>query len=334
MSGTGTSGMPTDSSWTQLSFTGTETFCIGNTATDSTSTKLVGNLYGDVVVDGKFYGIPCKRTSDNKLGYYDVVSETFFEPIGSGVVSLGNDGAITLSPVVTNTTGYITGGTIEGDPITISASDLVSGTKNLTNTSVTDVTNYANAQIVDSNLTAANIANGVTVLGITGTHQGGITPTGTIEISSTDSANPDDVTNYAGAYVAAGTAGTPTATKGPVNNHSISVTPSVTNTTGYITGSTKTGTPVSVSASELVSGTLNITNTSAANVTNYASAQVVDANLTAGNIKKDVSILGVVGTYEGTGGAALVTETENEQGGITQEISVVNVLHVGSKTIT
>ena len=96
---------------------------------------------------------------------------------------------------------------------------MVSGTKNLTNTSVTDVTNYANAQIVDSNLTAANIANGVTVLGIVGTHQGGITPTGTIQVSSTDSSNPDDVTNYAGAYVAAGTAGTPTATKGTVNNH-------------------------------------------------------------------------------------------------------------------
>ena len=334
MSGTGTSGMPTDSSWTQLSFTGTETFCIGTTSTSATSSKLVGKLYGDVAVDGKFYGIPCKRISDNKLGYYDVISETFFEPTGSGVVSLGDDAAITLSPTVTNTTGYITGGTIEGNPITISASDLVSGTKNLTNTSVTDVTNYANAQIVDSNLTAANIANGVTVLGIVGTHQGGITPTGTIQVSSTDSSNPDDVTNYAGAYVAAGTAGTPTATKGTVSNHSVSVTPSVTNTTGYITGSTKTGTPVSVSASELVSGTLNITNTSAADVTNYASAQVVDANLTAGNIKKDVNILGVTGTYEGSGGAALITETENAQGGITQEISVVEVLHVGSKTIT
>lgn len=35
-----------------------------------------------------------------------------------------------------------------------------------------------------------------------------------------------------------GTAGTPTATKGTVSNHSITVTPSVTNTTGYITGGT------------------------------------------------------------------------------------------------
>ncbi len=54
--------------------------------------------------------------------------------------------------------------------------------------------------------------------------------------------------------VASGTAGTPTATKGTVSNHSISVTPSVTNTTGYITGGTKTGTAVIVTASELASG--------------------------------------------------------------------------------
>lgn len=59
--------------------------------------------------------------------------------------------------------------------------------------------------------------------------------------------------------VASGTAGTPTATKGTVSNHQVSVTPSVTNTTGYITGSTKTGTAVTVSASELASGNKAIT---------------------------------------------------------------------------
>ena len=56
-----------------------------------------------------------------------------------------------------------------------------------------------------------------------------------------------------------GTAGTPTATKGTVSNHQVSVTPSVTNTTGYITGSTKTGTAVTVTASELASGNKEIT---------------------------------------------------------------------------
>ena len=92
----------------------------------------------------------------------------------------------------------------------------------------------------------------------------------------------DTVTAPAGYYasaasksVASGTAGTPTATKGTVSNHSVSVTPSVTNTTGYITGSTKTGTAVTVSASELVSGTKSITaNGTGIDVTEYASVDV------------------------------------------------------------
>ena len=48
-----------------------------------------------------------------------------------------------------------------------------SGNINITDTQQTDVTNYATAQVVDANLTAENIASGVTVLGIVGTHQGG-----------------------------------------------------------------------------------------------------------------------------------------------------------------
>lgn len=76
-------------------------------------------------------------------------------------------------------------------------------------------------------------------------------------------------------YVATGSAGTPTATKGTVSNNSVSVTPSVTNTTGYITGSTKTGTAVTVSASELVSGNLSITqNGDNIDCANYATVSV------------------------------------------------------------
>ncbi|MBR2804357.1 MAG: hypothetical protein IKE20_04345 [Eggerthellaceae bacterium] len=71
-----------------------------------------------------------------------------------------------------------------------------------------------------------------------------------------------------------GTAGTPTATKGSVSNHSVSVTPKVTNTTGYITGGTKTGTAVTVSASELVSGSETKTANGTYDVTNLASVVV------------------------------------------------------------
>ena len=81
--------------------------------------------------------------------------------------------------------------------------------------------------------------------------------------------------------VASGTEGTPTATKGTVSNHSVAVTPSVTNTTGYITGSTKTGTAVTVSASELVSGTYTVDSSGTKDVTNYASASVPSGSVTA-----------------------------------------------------
>ena len=47
-------------------------------------------------------------------------------------------------------------------------------------------------------------------------------------------------------------------------------------------------------------GKKEITSTAEVNVADYATAQVVDADLVAGNIKKDVDILGVVGSYEGT----------------------------------
>ena len=75
--------------------------------------------------------------------------------------------------------------------------------------------------------------------------------------------------------VSSGTAGTPTASKGTVSNHSISVTPSVTNAAGYISGGTISGTAVTVSASDLVSGNKEITgNGEGIDVTNYSTVSV------------------------------------------------------------
>ena len=140
---------------------------------------------------------------------------------------------VSVTPSVTNTGGYISGGTKTGTAVTVQASELVSGTYTV------------------------------------------------------DSSGTKDVTNYASASVPAGTAGTPSATKGTVSNHSVSVTPSVTNQTGWISGSTKTGTAVTVSASELVSGTKEITaNGTGIDVTDYASV--------------DVSVSGQSVSYTGT----------------------------------
>ena len=85
----------------------------------------------------------------------------------------------------------------------------------------------------------------------------------------------DGVDGFSPVVVPAGTEGTPTATKGTVSNNSVTVTPSVTNTSGFITGGTKNGTGVSVSASELVFGNKPITsNGTGIDVTNYATVSV------------------------------------------------------------
>ena len=88
-----------------------------------------------------------------------------------------------------------------------------------------------------------------------------------------DSSGTKDVTNYASVSVPTGSA-TASATKGTVSNHSISVTPSVTRTAGWVTAGTASGTAVNVSASELVSGSETKTANGTYDVTNLASVVV------------------------------------------------------------
>ena len=113
---------------------------------------------------------------------------------------------------------------------------------------------------------------------------------GTLEI---DSSGTKDVTNYKNVSVPSGSEGTPVATKGAVSNHAVDVTPSVTNTEGYIAGGTKSGTAVSVQASELVSGTKSISitqnGTTTEDVTNYADAEIT-VNVPQPSGTKSVSI--------------------------------------------
>lgn len=140
--------------------------------------------------------------------------------------------------------------------------------------------------------------NGVTVLDLTSDT---VTPETLLIGTTAHNAKGETITGT----VASGTAGTPTASKSAVSNNSVTVTPSVTNTTGYIIGGTKTGTGVTVSASELVSGNKAITPSETAqsgiDVTNF----------------KTVSVGAISSTYVGSGvirkAAATVAPSTSEQ---------------------
>ena len=106
-----------------------------------------------------------------------------------------------------------------------------------------------------------------------------ITPTGSKDITA--NGNNIDVTTYASVNVAV---------PEPTGNISITENGEDINVAQYATATVNVPNPST--------GKLDITGTAEVNVTNYASAQVVDANLIAENIKKDVTILGVTGTYE------------------------------------
>lgn len=190
----------------------------------------------------------------------------------------------------------------------------------------TDYTVYKEAYNTSgATATADKILSGYTAFGpngiIDGTASGGsepnlqaktnISPTTSSQTITADSGY-DGLSSVQINAMPTGTAGTPTATKGTVSNHSISVTPSVTNATGYITGGTKTGTAVTVSASELVSGSETKTANGTYDVTNLS--EVVVNVPTSGSTKNVQYYMGADSVAAGSYTATDVTLTVSKTG--------------------
>lgn len=187
----------------------------------------------------------------------------------SGLITATSSASKSVTPTVS--AGYVSTGT--------------AGTITVNGSNTQQLTTVNGSTITPTEETQTAVAKNVYTLGAV--NVGAISSTyvgsGITRRSGTDlTASGATVTVPSGYYssqatksVATGSAGTPTATKGSVSNHSISITPSVTNTTGYITGSTKTGTAVTVSASELVSGNKAISsNGTGIDVVNYSTVSV------------------------------------------------------------
>lgn len=171
-----------------------------------------------------------------------ITPSTSAQTIGGSTYMM--EGPVTVSAMPSGTAGTPTAtkGTVSNHSVSV--------TPSVTNTTgyITGSTKTGTAVSV----TASELVSGTYTVSASGTH---------------------DVTNYASASVASGTA-TASATKGTVSNHSVTVTPSVTRTAGYITAGSSSGTAVTVSASELVSGSQTITQNGTVDVTNLASVTV------------------------------------------------------------
>ena len=166
----------------------------------------------------------------------------------------------------------------------------VAGTKSITDNGTYDVTSFASA---DVSVPASAVDTGTKSITTNGTH---------------------DVIGYASANVAVPASAVDTGTK------SISISSNSTTThdvVGYASASITASVPNSYSASDegkVVSSGALVAQTAHADVTPTTSDQTIDtttnnsikvkgdADLVAGNIKKDVEIFGVTGSYEGSGG--------------------------------
>lgn len=187
----------------------------------------------------------------------------------SGVVFHGRDGEETVGSMVNR--GAVTG--------TIATK---AGTYTIQQGYHNGGGSVAISSVEQAKIIADNIKSGVTILGVVGSYAGE-----DIHLQS-KTANPstsqqtivadsgyDGLSSVTVTAMPTGTINNPVATKSAVSNHSVTVTPSVTNTAGYVTAGTKNGTAVTVTASELVSGTKSISqNGTGIDVTNYANVDV------------------------------------------------------------
>lgn len=216
------------------------------------------------------------------------------------------------------------------------------------------VNGVSNLDVTQTTATADKVLTGYGCVGADGVWVDGSYTAPTPRTASDVTVSGATVTVPAGYYasdasksVASGSVSA-SAAKGSVSNHAISVTPTATvGTAGYLTAGSTNGTAVSVSASELVSGTYTVDSSGTKDVTNYASASVPAGSVSASASKGTVSNHSVSVTPTATVGTAgylaagstngtAVTVTASELASGNKEITAngTNIDVVGYSTVS
>ena len=144
----------------------------------------------------------------------------------------------------TGETGTIKSGSLDDEINSISGGGITpTGKKSITSTDEVDVTLYATAQVVDSNLVEENIKKDVTILGVTGTHEGGTEPV--LQAKSVSPTTSQQVVIPDQGYDALSSVTVSAATKQPKTVSPNANTQTITPDSGYYGLSSVTVNPIS-----------------------------------------------------------------------------------------
>lgn len=248
--------------------------------------------------------IPCIRKSDNKAGMYDLVTATFFTNAGTGEFLYGE-------LINTNYNSELQSNNNDLQTILDTINELPEAGDSdpvLQDKTVSPTTSQ-------QTVTADSGYDGLDTVTVNAIQ----TETKTVAPSTSQ----QNVTPSSGKYLSQVTVNAmPTATQATPSitvNASGLITATATQTAGYVAAGTKSATKQLAfqAAKTITPTTVNQTAVSSGYYTGGAVTVEGDSNLVAGNIKSGVSIFGVNGTYEGSGGG----DTSVEDSLITRTVS-------------
>lgn len=235
----------------------------------------------------------------DKAGIFDAGINKGYNPVtvASGDTSVSAEKgavanhAVVITPEATVSAGWQDGKSVTGEGIGVSASELVSGTYSVSQAGNADVTNYQSVNVKSGGTTASveRTTVGEHTVRFTpkatvtqGWQDSGIISGESVDVNADDlvsgtypvtSSGEFDVSAYEKISVPSGVVAA-SATKGIVAGHTVTVTPKASRTAGFISSGETEGLGVNVTASELVSGTLNVSQSGNQDVTNYESISV------------------------------------------------------------